>query len=100
MNKFELVKFCEKYSINEDNLTVESTLISDIGLDGDDVYYFIIDFEKKYNRKFDFTIFNNFFHHEFELKNPYWFFNKYKPREIISSFTILDLLKFSVPTEK
>ena len=89
--KKQIVAFCNKYSIENEDLNLLSSIRIDMGLDGDDAFYFLKDFQKNFNVDFKGLDVLAFFHSEYELKNRFWPIRKHILRHIHKELLIHDL---------
>ncbi len=59
-------------------ITMESTLLGDLQIDGDDAWEVIEACHRKFNVDFTSFIFQNYFRNEPCFKSPFYYFRKYK----------------------
>lgn len=85
----EKLVFFNDYSIHERITNINSSIRIDMGLDGDDAYYFLKDFEKEFGVSILSRLeFVKYFYTEYELCNNKSF------RKIEDELSILALLNF------
>lgn len=98
-----LISFIKKERYEDNEILPQNTLLTDLGIDGDDAVELLMNFQKNFNVSFESFNFNNYFYGEgFSFFSFSTIFKTLlgKPREIKHELTIQELYDYMIAQKK